>query len=225
MRVRLAETLGELNETDEAIRHLQRCADETPNDAALFAVWAKCLTKQGHTDQARAVLQRALRIASMHFEALRQLGELELAEGDFPAALSPLQAAASQRPYDATTRNALGKTLAALGKSGEARPHLEYAAAADAALSRMERELRLVAERPQDQGLRYRIGMTLLRYGPPADGVKWLNTVLELNSHHQATHRALATYYERTGNRQQAAEHRAKIEREESQKVEESKSR
>lgn len=219
MRVHLAEVLGELNETDEAIRQFQRCADETPSDVAIFAAWAKCLIKQGHTDQARPVLQRALDVASMHFETLRQLGELELAEGNFPAALPPLQAAASQRPYDTATRNALGKTLQALGKAEEARPHLEYAAAAEESLSRMERELRLVVERPKDPELRYDIGLTLLRYGSPPDGVKWLHTVLELDPRHQAAHRALAAYYENVGNLPQAAQHRAQIEK----RVEESK--
>lgn len=217
MRVRLAEVLGELNETDEAIRQFQRCADETPNDVAIFAAWAKCLTRQGRTNQARPILQRALRIASMHFETLRQLGELELAEGNFQAALPPLQAAASRRPYDTTTRNALGKTLQASGKSEEARPHLEYAAAAEESLSRMERELRLVVERPKDPELRYDIGLTLLRYGPPPDGAKWLHTVLELDPSHQAAHRALAAYYESVGNPQQAAQHRANIEEAESE--------
>jgi len=225
MRVRLAEVLGELNENDEAIRQFQRCADETPNDAAIFAAWAKCLARQGLTDQARPILQRALSIASMHFEALRQLGELELAEGNFQAALPPLQAAASQRPYDTTTRNALGKTLQALGKADEARPHLEYAAAAEESLSRMERELRRVVERPTDPELRYDNVLTLLRYGSPPDGAKWLHTVLELDPNHQAAHRALAAYYESVGNLAQAARHRAQVQESEDRKVEKSKSR
>lgn len=199
MRVRLAEVLGELNETDEAIRQFQRCADETPNDAGLYAAWAKCLIRQGRTADARPILERALKIASMHFEALRQLGELELAEGRYHAALPPLQAAASQRPYDTTTRNALGKTLQALGKADEARPHLEYAAAAEESLSRMDRNLRLVVERPKDPQLRYEIGVTLLRYGSPDDGVKWLQTVLELDPNHQAAQQALAAYHEGSG--------------------------
>jgi tetratricopeptide (TPR) repeat protein len=211
MRVRLAEVLGERNENDEAIRQFQRCAGETPNNAALFAAWAQCLVRQGHTDQARPILQRALSIASMHFEALRQLGELELAEGNFRAALPPLQAAASQRPYDSTTRNALGKTLQALGKADEAGPHLEYAAAAEESLSRMKRELRRVVERPTDPDLRYDIGATLLRYGSPPDGAKWLHTVLELDPNHQAAHRALAAYYQSVGNLAQAARHEAQV--------------
>ena len=199
--------------------------EETPDDAGIFAAWAKCLARQGHTDQARPILQRALSIASMHFEALRQLGELELAEGNFQAALPPLQAAASQRPYDTTTRNALGKTLQALGKADEARPHLEYAAAAEESLSRMERELRRVVERPTDPELRYDIGLTLLRYGSPPDGAKWLHTVLELDPSHQAAHRALAAYYESTGNLAQAARHGAQVRESESPKVEKSKRR
>jgi len=211
MRVHLAEVLGELNETDEAIQQFQRCAEETPGDAGLFAAWAKCLVRQGRTAEARPILERALKIASMHFEALRQLGELELAEGRYQAALPPLQAAASLRPFDTTTRNALGKTLQALGKADEARPHLEYAAAAEESMSRVDRELRQVVQRPKDPQLRYDIGLTLLRFGTPEDGVKWLQTVLELDPDHQAAHQALAAYFDSIGDAQQAALHRGKV--------------
>ena len=224
MRIRLAEVLGEMNETDEAIGQFQRCADETPNDAAIFAAWAKCLVKQGDSAQARQVLQRALRIASMNFEALRQLGELELADGNFQQALPPLQAATSQRPYDTATHNALGKTLQALGRTAEARPHLEYAAQAEESLSRMERELRTVVDRPKDPELRYDIGLTLLKYGSPPDGVKWLHTVLELQPDHPGAHQALAAYYETIGDLSQAARHWAKAKKSKGRKVEKSPS-
>jgi len=219
IRVRLAEVLGELGETDVALQQFERCAGELPGDAAVFAAWAKCLARQGRTDQARPVLQRALEIASMHFESLRQLGELELAEGNFAQALPPLQAAASQRPYDATTRKAMGKTLQALGRTAEAQSHLEYAAAAEPPLARMEQQLREVFDRPQDPQLRYEIGSTLLRFGSPPDGAKWLYTALELESDHAAAHQALAAYYGRIGDVQKAAEHQAASERVLSQKA------
>ncbi len=228
MRVRLAEVLGELNETDEAIRQFQRCADETPNDAAIFAAWAKCLTRQGHTDQARPVLQRALSIASMHFEALRQLGELELAEGNFQAALPPLQAAASQRPYDIDHPQRVGENTAGAGQGRRSAPPLGIRGGGRGVVVPDATRTAAGGRTAQDPELRYDIGLTLLRYGSPPDGVKWLTTVLELDPRHQAAHRALAAYYESVGNRQLAAEHRAKIEGAESQKVEkveESKSR
>lgn len=209
MRIRLAEVLAERGEVDEALRQFERCAGETPGDASLFAAWAHCLTQQGRPDQARPILQRALESASMHFESLRQLGELELAAGDYERALPPLQAAVSQRPYDAASRAALGKTLQALGRADEAQSHLEYAAAAEQPLAQMRQHLRQLHQRPHDPQLRYEIGATLLQFGSPPDGARWLHTALELDPAHAEAHQALAEYYERVGDREQAAEHRA----------------
>lgn len=224
MRARLAEVLGEMNENDEAGRQFRRCAEEMPANATILAAWAKCLTRQGDAGQARLVLQRALDKAPANFETLRQLGELELSQGNFQQALAPLQMATSQRPYDTTTRNALGKTLQALGRADEARPHLQYVAEAEEPLGRMERELRQVVNRPQDPELRYDIGITLLKYGSPQDGVKWLLTVLQLQPGHSKAHEALGAYYASIGDRQAAARHRAQRNESKSREAKERKS-
>jgi Tfp pilus assembly protein PilF len=72
----------------------------------------------------------------------------------------------------------------------------------------MERQLRVVLDRPGDVEVRYDIGMTLLTYGSPEDGAKWLLTVLELQPDHKRTHQALAVYYESLGEWENAARHR-----------------
>jgi tetratricopeptide (TPR) repeat protein len=199
MRYRLAEVLTEMQELDEATALFRRCVQESPDDADIITSWANCLAVQGKPDEARRLLQQALASHPRHFEALRKLGEIELSQGQLEVARQHLDAAVQQRPYDTTTHNALGKTLRALGRTAEAQIHLDYVAQAEESLARMERQLRLVVDRPRDVELRYDIGLTLLKYGSPDDGVKWLRTVLELQPDHAAAQQALAMYYQSRG--------------------------
>ena len=87
-------------------------------------------------------------------------------------------------------------------------PHFDYVHEAERSVARMERQLRSVFGRPDDAGLRYEIGITLLRYGAPEDGAKWLRTVLQLDPEHPGAHRALAEYCEAQGDWQNARFHR-----------------
>lgn len=208
MRCRLAEVLVELKQTDEADVLFRRCADEAPRVPKILTSWANCLALQNHIAEARRLLEQTLASVPDDFQALRQLGEIELSEGEFEKARGHLETAARQRPYDVTTRNALGKTLRALGRADEAKVHLDYVAEAEESLARMERQLRVIVERPDDVEVRFDIGLTLLKYGSPEDGVKWLQTVLEQQPDHQAAHEVLAAYYESRGDLEAAALHR-----------------
>jgi Tfp pilus assembly protein PilF len=52
------------------------------------------------------------------------------------------------------------------------------------------------------------MGMIFLRNGREKDGVAWLQTALQVDPSHAATHQALADYFERKGMKSEAAEHR-----------------
>lgn len=208
MRCRLAEVLTEMGQIDEADAHFRRCSEELPKAPEILTAWANCLSLQGDVGIARQLLEQVLVETPHDFEALRQLGEIELSEGEFERALDHLDVAARQRPYDTTTRNALGKALRAQGRTDEAQVHFDYVTEAEESIARMERQLRVVLDRPEDAQVRYDIGMTLLKYGSPDDGAKWLRTVLELQPDHKPTHRALAVYCESLGDWENAEVHR-----------------
>jgi tetratricopeptide (TPR) repeat protein len=208
MRCRLAELLAETQEVDEADALFQRCVEEAPDSAEILTAWARALAAQGDLKRAQTILRRALDKTPDHFEALRQLGEVEVMEGSFDKALPHLQQALALRPYDTTTHNALGKALRALSRADEAQVHFDYVTEAEQSLERMERQLRVVTDRPDDVQLRLEIGTTLLKYGDPEDGARWMRTVLELDPDNQAAHRALAAYYANRGQWRQAAAHR-----------------
>jgi tetratricopeptide (TPR) repeat protein len=208
MRCRMAQGLAKLGELDQAAELLRRCAEEAPQNAEVLMSWGDCFFMQGDTDQARQILEQLLDHAPDHFEAKRLLGEIELADGRFQEAVDHLQVAVDLRPYDTTSHNALGRALRGLGRADEAQPHFDYVAEAEQPLSLMERQLREVVERPDDLELRYQIGATLLKYGSPEDGAKWLRTVLELHPDHAEANLALAAYYEARGDWRKALVHR-----------------
>ena len=208
MRCRLAELLAETHEIDEANSLFRHCVAEFPENEQILTSWAKCLAGQGDSEQARSLLRKALAIAPGYFEALRQLGEIEQAEGRFEEALDCLKQALAQRPHDTTTHNAVGQSLRALGRAEEAQVHLAYVAQAEESLASMERQLLKVVERPDDVELRFEIGVTLLKFGSPEDGAKWIRTVLELQPDHAAARQTLAAYYESRGQWQAAAAYR-----------------
>ena len=198
-RHRLAQSLLEMGDAEEAAAELQPCLEARPRDLEIRTTWAECLYRQGKTDVARAVLEQLLGQDPERFAARRLVGEIELSAGLPERAVRHLELAARKRPFDATTRNALGRALRALGRAAEAQPHFEYVAEAEESLGRMERQLRLVLERPGDVELRYEIGTTLLKYGSPDDGARWLRTVLEIDPDHAAARAALAAYHQSAG--------------------------
>jgi tetratricopeptide (TPR) repeat protein len=208
MRCRLADVLIETHELDEAGEHLRQCLEEDPQDPDILLSWATWLFARGDAEQACAVLEQLLGIAPGQFEGQRLLGEVELSRGRYREALRCLEPAAKQRPYDRKCRYLLGRALVALGRDVEAKPHLDYSSEAGRAILRMEDQVPTLVSRPDDAQLRYEIGTTLLKYGSPDDGVKWLQTVLRLQPDHPGAHQALAAYYEARGDRQRALPHR-----------------
>jgi tetratricopeptide (TPR) repeat protein len=211
MQRRLAEVLLEARQLDEATDLLRPCVAAAPEDPEILTLWAECLSLRGEVDRAREVLVSLIAGGSESFEARRLLGDLEVAQGRFQEALPHLRAALARRPYDTTTHNALGKALRALGRADEAKPHFAYVAEAEQSLNRMERQLKLAVERPNDAELRCQIGTTLLKYGSPDDAARWLRSVLQLQPNHRGAHQALAAYYEARGDWPLAQDHRRHV--------------
>ncbi len=194
MRARLGETLIKQGQWDEAYEELARAAAETPDHPDILVALARCRFQRSETAETRQLLDTVLEQSPEHFEARRLLAELELAEGHFAEAAAVLDPLCRQRPYDPTLRHALGRALRALGKAAEAKPHFDYLAEAEPALHRLEQLIRQVLAEPQNAELRFEIGRTLMRYGSPDDGARWLRTVLEIDPKHAAAGQLLSAY-------------------------------
>jgi uncharacterized protein HemY len=77
------------------------------------------------SNEAKQLLEKALQLDPKSPTALRQLGELEYASGDFPAASSHLKQASELRPDDSTAAFELGQALEKSGDWAGARDALE----------------------------------------------------------------------------------------------------
>jgi Tfp pilus assembly protein PilF len=90
-----------------------------------------------------------------------------------------------------------------LGKTEEAKM-----AESAAKVRRMDKLVREVNQTSNDPALRYEAGMIFLRNGFTQDGLHWLHTTFDVDPKHRPTHKALAVYFERTGEEALARHHR-----------------
>jgi predicted Zn-dependent protease len=73
---------------------------------------------------------------------------------------------------------------------------------------RLQRLQGAMRDKPADAALRSEMGSLLLRLGQTEEGVRWLQSALKKDPKHKTTHRALADYYEKAGQKDRAARHR-----------------
>ena len=184
----------QLRQWSEARRELEQVLAEHPGHVAGSVGLARCLYMQGELERARQILDERLQRHPQAIEALGLVGEIALAQGDTVAAERYLTAAIAQRPFDTMLRYTLAKALQASGKKQEAQPHFDYVAAAEKPLDEMERKLGQAIQRPRDAQLRYEIGATMLRFADPADGVRWLESALQIDPHLVAARQLLAQF-------------------------------
>ena len=79
----------------------------------------------GNSSQARADLEKVLRLNPQSGTTLRQLGEIELQAGDYASSAEHLKAARAIQPTDVTVAYELGQALVKTGKFDDARDALE----------------------------------------------------------------------------------------------------
>jgi predicted Zn-dependent protease len=203
-RREFAVLLAQMRRWDEAEAQFQRCAEEAPNDTTILCDQAAFYVMKNESGRARELLQRILAKAPDDFYALELLGRVDVMEGRNEEAVRSLLAASRQRPYDKDTRYALGTALQRLGRTAEAKPHLDYFAEANRAEDEIARKTRASARHPEDIELRCEIGRLLMKYGDPTKAAQWWQSVLQIKPDHQEASRALAAYHEGRGDFQAA---------------------
>lgn len=207
IRLRLAEVLAELHKYDEAEREYRRCLDEEPDKSEALAGWARCLMHQGREEKAGQIFRRIVESEPENFSARLGLGKLALSRGKPQEALEWFEPLVEDFPSNLQVRYSLASAFQAAGRREKASQHFEFAASANEALTRVQRLTEKVMQNPELVKPRYEIGVTLLKYDSPKDGLGWLHSVLNLAPDHQPTHRALAEYYRKQGNVKLARRH------------------
>lgn len=198
LRSHLAQAVGKQHRYREAILHYRR-ALRIEEDVNTLVGLGKCLQAKGALQEAREAFSHGLQLAPQDYDCLLALGEFDVDMGKGDDALRWLEPAASQKPRDYDVRYALAKALLYSGQGDRARPHFQFAARAQLALSQVKALREHVADYPEDAESRFQIGAALLEYGDQSEGMKWLHSVFKYRPDHPAAHAALATYYAEQG--------------------------
>lgn len=209
VRLRVAEILIEDKQPLEALTHLERLQRQFPDRADIKARLGQCRFLQGENEQARQLLEAAVQKMPSDSPLLLHLGKLDLQEGRAVEAEGWLRRVLEIDPTDSEAHYALVSALQLQGRTQEAQRALEASEKAKALLERLNRLLKdeaehssITAEVPSE------IGTLLLSAGKEPLALHWLYEALRRDPVHQATHQALAEYFESKGEAEKAAVHR-----------------
>jgi tetratricopeptide (TPR) repeat protein len=212
VRLRLVEILLDENKAPEAVPHLERLRRQFPDRPDVMARLGHCRFLQGRLKEARCLLETAVKERPEDSPALLHLGKLELQEGRAAEAEQWLLRSLKLEPGDLVARYTLVTSLQVQGRRDEAAAVLkEYKKLKD--LTERVNRLLLDEARHPTKGAEgpSEIGDLLLAIGQEKLALYWLKQALVRDPGHQPTHRALAGYYEKKGDRDQAAAHRRRL--------------
>jgi tetratricopeptide (TPR) repeat protein len=210
VRLRVAEILLEKANPPEALAHLERLRQQCPDRPDVMARLGQCYFMMGRTDEARPLLEAAAARLPDDPTVLIQLAKLDLEEARAPEAETLLRHILKANPFDVEAEYSLGACLQAQGRPQEAAATLDDSRSKKAVLDRVDRLLGdlTLGRSSADPDTVSELGTDLLRVGQDNQGVYWLNQALQQDPANKAAHKALAEYFERKGDHDQAAAHR-----------------
>ena len=209
VRQRLAEILVQTNKPAEALQHVEILRQHQPDNPAVLVCYARCRRLQGELQNAAKLLDDLLTRNPRDAQALSERGLLALESHQPAEAGRWLRRAADLDPSNRALIYNLYHCLERLGKKEEAKKVFARLQDTAAELKRMDQLTQEVMKKPHNPSLRYEVGMIFLRNGFTQDGLHWLGTALKEDPRHRPTHEALAYYFQRQGEREQAAYHRS----------------
>jgi predicted Zn-dependent protease len=208
-RLRLAVCLADLTQAAEAVPHLEHLLDRQPDHLMARVELARCQDLLGHQRAAEQILDEVLAAHPGFTPALTQRAMLAMRAGQLAEAEGWLRQASAGIPVDYQAQYQYELCLRLRGKAREAEKQQARRKQLDEDRAR-HREIMFhqMSLAPHDPSLHYDLGMIALREGFVPDGVRWLQSALRLDSTYAPAHRALASYYERIGQRGRALYHR-----------------
>ncbi|HBL43013.1 MAG TPA: hypothetical protein DDZ90_06415 [Planctomycetaceae bacterium] len=218
-----------LKKTEQALVFYRRAIDSTENQAPAKVGVARCLRLLNRNEEAKQLLREVLALSNEQlqaeyqamgdhkFEALTAahlaMGNLELADKNYDAALKWLEPAAETNPMDLGIKNSLALVYSRLGRKTEAKALSHEIKETNDALAEIQQLLDQVQLKPNDAELRFQIGRMYLKYVSKEQGIVWLNSVLLYQPDHAGAHRELARYYEDNLSRGESFQRLAKLHR------------
>jgi Tfp pilus assembly protein PilF len=207
-RAHIVDTLISIRQPEEAVDHLAVLLAQEPENPKYLLNLARCRRLQGNTQEARRLIDQVLALTPDDATALAERGRLEL-EANLPGQAEPwLRKAVARAPYEKEIVYSLHQCLERTGQEAEARKYQRELEKIEAEIARLDKVLRKVSSTPGDPAPRHEAGMIFLRSGQAKEGIRWLNSALQVDPMYGPTHLELANYFDSAGDPVQAAWHR-----------------
>jgi Tfp pilus assembly protein PilF len=207
-RLHFVELLLRARQPKEAAKHLDILRQRQPENTTVLLDLARCRRLQGQAEEAGRLLDAALAVDPNNAGLLGERGLLAVESGRADEAEPWLRKAVTLAPYDRETAYTFSRCLQLCGKAAEAKKYINKVEEIDAQLARLDIILSNMATTPHDAGLRHEAGMIFLQSGQAKEGLRWLNSALQVDPSYPPTHLALADYFDTLGDHVQASWHR-----------------
>ena len=214
VRIRLAEIMLEKSDPPGALAYLEPLMKESPQRADVIAMVGRSRYQQGQMDEARRLMETAVKERPDDGPLLITLAKLEMAEDKPVEAERWSRQALKADPTNAEAEGTLENSLRAQGRAKEA----------DAALEQHEKDLVLLRKVNRMLGEDadpnhptrnandyYEVGALFVRGGQDRQAEYWLARALELDPGHQPTLKLLTEFYEGKGDKEKADVYRRRL--------------
>jgi tetratricopeptide (TPR) repeat protein len=199
----LAQTLFSDTQFERAIQHFQHYLHSNPDSVTALVGLAECQFSLGQVDAARATLSEALTKDENNAGVLFARARVEQAESP-ERALPWLRKAAAAAPNEPTILHNLVLVLRIMRQEKEADEYDRRLKQQQTNTNRL-RELEMeVIKDANNVDLRYQIATLNLEAGNEDEAAHWFQTVLWIDPDHGPTLRALANYWQKSGNSRRA---------------------
>jgi Flp pilus assembly protein TadD len=194
-RLGLAVALLTSRDFANAAEHFERLRQSQPDNARVQVGLAECRDGLGETAEAMQLVDDVLARHPGLAAALSLRGQLAFKSGQLTEAETWLRQAIRRNPMDHRACYSLVLCLDQTGQEEEAREMRRQ-------LKQMEQDAerfneivtKEIAQRPTDPALHCAMGQLLLRAGQREEGVRWLQSALQLDSSYAPARQALADH-------------------------------
>jgi Tfp pilus assembly protein PilF len=207
-RLALAEQLSKARHFDDAEHEYRIYLKRNPKDAAALVGFGRTFFQRGDVATSTQYFEAALEVDPRQPDALKELGQMDLQQGQFQKARDRLKLVTEMQPFAYDVRYSFAQALRLAGD--ESRSRIETA---NAVRLRKEQDhiLKLrtsLRGNPNNPAVRFEVAKWMIENGHVQEGLDWTSEILRAEPRHGPTHRLLADYYQKEGNTGQANYHR-----------------
>ncbi len=174
-RLQLALSLLDKARYDEALKHLDLLAEKGKMDGLIESRRARCLHMIGREDQARSLLEKALRTLPEDYRLYSTLGQIELLTGHNEEAEMAFRKTLAIQETDYLANFSLSQALKRQGKNEASKSFLDRAEKIKTTLERLnEITSTAISQRPLDAALHRELGNIFTFLGQTESAKRWL---------------------------------------------------